>query len=158
MERLMHFSAEPITALDRTRNYGSGYGSLTKPGGFWVSVEGNGDGWSDWCRDEQFSLDRLTYPHEVTLAASARILRITTPGGIYAFTAKYGTDRFPMGLEIDWARVAETYQGILITPYQWSCRLGDGSAWYYGWDCASGCIWDLAAIDSIRVIEPSRKD
>ena len=23
--------------------------------------------------------------------------------------------------------------------------------WYHGWDCASGCIWDLKAIDSINV-------
>lgn len=150
-ERLVHWSADPIAVLDPAWDYSSGRTRLDKPTGLWVSVEGNGDGWADWCRAEEFGLDRLTHAHEVTLAPSARILRITTPEGIDALTAEYGTGRYA-GVEVDWPRIAQEYQGILISPYQWSRRLADGCSWYYGWDCASGCIWDLTAIESVRLL------
>jgi hypothetical protein len=148
--RLIHWSTEPVTALDPAWDYSGGRPRLDKPAGFWVSVEGDGDGWSDWCRSEGFGLDRLAYAHEVTLAPAARILRISTPGGIDALTAEYGTGRYA-GIEIEWSRVAQEYQGVLIAPYQWSRRLADGCSWYYGWDCASGCIWDVNAVASIRL-------
>jgi hypothetical protein len=50
---------------------------------------------------------------------------------------------------IDWEKVqADGYFGMEISPYLWSRRL-DGGMWYYGWDCASGVIWDKRAfIDS----------
>jgi hypothetical protein len=147
--RLIHWSAEPLAAIDPAWDYSGGRTRLDKPTGFWVSVEGNGDGWADWCRDEQFGVERLAHEHEVTLAPDARILRITTPEGIDALTKQYGTGRYG-GHEIDWPRVAQEYQGILISPYQWSRRLAEGCSWYYSWDCASGCIWDLNAIAAIR--------
>jgi hypothetical protein len=25
----------------------------------------------------------------------------------------------------------------------------DNCGWYYGWDCASGCIWDSAAVERV---------
>lgn len=49
---------------------------------------------------------------------------------------------------INWPMVADRYQGIVIAPYLWSRRM-DGGLWYYGWDCASGCIWDAAAVASV---------
>ena len=54
--------------------------------------------------------------------------------------------------EIDWKKVKSKYQGIIIAPYQWSCRLNLDSNWYYGWDCASGCIWDLDCIKDFKLI------
>lgn len=50
---------------------------------------------------------------------------------------------------IDWRRVAESYQGIVIAPYVWARRHHLASGWYYAWDCASGCIWDSAAVAAI---------
>lgn len=38
-------------------------------------------------------------------------------------------------------------------PYQWRRRNERGFSWYYGWDCASGCIWRASAIREIRLIE-----
>lgn len=46
----------------------------------------------------------------------------------------------PYTRSIDWLRVKTQYGGIEIAPYQWKRRLS--SFWYYGWDCASGAIWD----------------
>lgn len=147
--RLIHWSAAPILALDRAWDYSGYRARLDKPTGFWVSVEGDGDGWSDWCRSEQFGVERLAHEHEVVLTPAARILQITTPEGIDALTERYGTGRYG-GMEIEWSRLAGEYQGILIAPYQWSRRLADGRSWYYSWDCASGCVWDLDAIAAIR--------
>lgn len=155
-DRLVHFSTEPITELDPSYTYDrAGYNF--KPAGFWVSVEGNGDGWSDWCRGEQFRLDGLTYPHGVELDPAAAILRLTTADEIRAFTEEWRTkfDRTRPWVDtldgIDWGRLASSYQGIVISPYSWECRLE--VFWYYGWDCASGCIWDLSAITSIVPME-----
>ena len=51
---------------------------------------------------------------------------------------------------INWPAVAERYGGILITPYQWSHRMS--LHWYCGWDCASGCVWDLSQIKSVELL------
>ena len=40
--------------------------------------------------------------------------------------------------------------GIIIAPYQWYCRMTVD--WYYTWDCASGCIWNLDAIESVNAV------
>lgn len=55
--------------------------------------------------------------------------------------------------ELDWLKVKQKYQGIIIAPYQWKCRMAQETKWYYGWDCASGCIWDLDCIDEFKLIE-----
>ena len=56
---------------------------------------------------------------------------------------------------IDWPAVATDYPGLIIAPYQWSCRMSEFTRWYYGWDCASGCIWNADAI--ARVTEEARE-
>ncbi len=56
---------------------------------------------------------------------------------------------------IDWIKVAKQYAGLIIAPYQWGYRLEPGTHWYYGWDCASGCIWDASVIERIEAIEPA---
>lgn len=50
---------------------------------------------------------------------------------------------------IDYPKVAEKYGGIEITPLLHRKRLS--AAWYYGWDCASGCVWSRKAIRDIRL-------
>jgi hypothetical protein len=51
-----------------------------------------------------------------------------------------------------WNLVKEKYQGIIICPYFHNRRLMTShSQWYYGWDCASGCIWDVDCIKSFEL-------
>jgi hypothetical protein len=72
------------------------------------------------------------------------------------FYKKYSSDRSPysglgeFGNWIDWKKVAKDYCGIEIPRYLWSCRMSH--SWYYGWDVASGCIWDLKHV-SMQLIE-----
>lgn len=122
--------------------------SGVKPRGLWVSV---GSEWEDWCASENWGLDGTELHYQVTVADTASILTLESPQAIDDFTAAYGTaDRFS---NIDWAAVAGPYDGILITPYQWSKRLDHSTFWYYGWDCASGCVWNPAAIQSLTIRE-----
>lgn len=148
---LRHYASEALE-LDRARQYGQASGDY-KPNGFWVSVLGERD-WPSWCMDEGFALDSLGAEHEVVLSESANIRLIESVDGLDEFFEAYRTALYP-GDErrgaINWAMVAEDYDGILITPYQYGRRLN--AMWYYGWDCASGCIWNLDAIESVRVLE-----
>ncbi len=154
---LRHYAESPV-ALDRTRKYMQADPVVPdKPRGFWVSIAGEDD-WPTFCRSEKFGLDRLVAEHTVVLAADAAVLHLQTAGELEAFHAEYSvaqTAAFPLTAEryrpIDWHAVARAYEGIIIAPYQWSMRL-DGPFWYYGWDVASGCIWDLGAIDSVTVL------
>lgn len=127
-----------------------------KPRGFWVSILGEDD-WPSWCRSEGFRVAHLAYEHEVNLSPDARMLVLSTPGSMVDFTVEYGKPYFPgddyTGYAIDWGLVAGEFQGIIIPTYQWGQRLN--LDWYYGWDCASGCIWDLSAIESVSLMEGS---
>jgi len=153
--RLVHYSASPLTAVRSVEQTDQPH---FKPRGLWVSAEtGNEDGWAEWCLEESFALGRLACLSEIKLAADARILRLASARDIDEFTARRGVAAVPVyrtHRTINWQPVAEEYQGIIIAPYIWERRLTDHAPWYYAWDCASGCIWDAAAIASIHLSEP----
>ncbi len=142
-----------------------------KPIGLWVSVKGEDD-WPWWCGENEFYPDGLAYVYEVRLCPQANIHHISTAEGLLDFHQRYAvqTDyerrmeemypgsRYGLTEEflrhqwpIDWREVVQSYDGLIIAPYLWSQRLG-GPHWYYGWDCASGCIWTPAVI-AIKEIE-----
>jgi hypothetical protein len=63
-------------------------------------------------------------------------------------------NRLTLPIYIDWLRVAQKSAGIIIAPYIWERRLH--LPWYYGWDCASGCVWDAAAVLSVKRLKSVR--
>ena len=150
---LSHFSNEPYlrhiySKKQRVAEYRS---CFDKPCGLWVSVDGEHD-WPSWCESESFGIGR--FRHQIYLAPDSNVLHLKSASDIMDFRAKWGIekeDRF-RDVYIPWEKVAEAYQGIIIAPYQWSRRMEEN--WYYGWDCASGCIWDAAAI---QCAEPIRE-
>lgn len=151
--RFIHYSSKKITELESREYYQDKMDWQTKPHGLWISVEGiPGDyNWKKWCKDERYRLKHLTYSYEVIFKDDARILHLKTPEEIFSFTKEYPNKTRDWDAEwdtyaLDWHRVKDKYQGIIIAPYQWGCRLCLKSSWYYGWDCASGCIWDLTCI------------
>jgi len=155
--RLLHYAKAPVTSVYSTeqREVDSVYG---KPRGLWVSADDFEDNWRHWCEAEDFRLECLTHVHEVDLAADAEILRMASAYELDAFTREFqqGEGR---QLRINWPTVATRWQGVIIAPYIWERRLHGGYSWYYGWDCASGCIWDARAVASIRLVtvEPIRE-
>ncbi len=146
-DKLWHYTGEPLAMEPRAyeqpepREYG-------KPVGLWVSVEGKDD-WPSWCQGEEFRLDQLAYRTPMTIKDGASVLFIN-PGTLRRFDTDFGVSwRWGENSQwtargIDWRAVAERYDGIIIAPYSWHHRLE--MSWYYTWDCASGCIWNLDAV------------
>lgn len=120
--------------------------------GLWVGV---GEAWREWCEYEDWDPGTLGVRHVVELTPEANVLVLETPEELDQFTARFGIQTYPDHLlagdfEIDWEQVKNVHQGLIIAPYQWTRR--HALYWYYGWDCASGCIWDENAIYAIREV------
>lgn len=154
-ERLIHYTAQPFELEQRCVEQKDPQTFALKPVGLWVSVD---DAWHVAALD-MFGDDELQHASLVTLASDAHVLRLKTVREIDSFTEQYAIiadERFDfLSRTIDWRRVAAEYQGIIIAPYQFERRLTQHTFWYYGWDCASGCIWDTAAIASVEAITES---
>lgn len=150
---LLHYTRDPLV-FDPSRKYKQGE-SYFKPVGFWVSAGEEGADWKRWCVGEHFSIDRLCAVSQVQLRRDHGCLVLRDVADLYAFTREYvvrpgSSEYYQYTRTINWPRVVRDYPGILIPEYIWSCRLDDRVSWYYPWDAASGCIWDLSSIESVR--------
>lgn len=160
---LEHYSDKPLVWPPKDHaqtNCKKGWGHPPKPEGLWVSVKGGDPDWPEWCEGEGFRLEHLAVCTRVILASDANIRIVSGEAELLAFDAEYGFDYDYGGTvpfthrRIDWVRLATNYDGLIIAPYVWSCRLPmelNGrrkgvSDWYYPWDCASGAIWRGRAI------------
>lgn len=158
--KLLHYSSErldciyPCNFLQRVD---------PKPSGIWVSVEDVGDPkknltWPEWCEDADFDPGRLCYVHEICLKPDANILELSTTADMLSFNRSFRKPLLPglfSNMTMDWPRVSAEYQGILIAPYHFDLRMDRDFFWYFGWDCSSGCLWDLEAIASISLLPSS---
>lgn len=147
---LSHFSSAPLGEIRSTEqgwkdDYRSCY---DKPKGFWLSVDGEHD-WRSWCSSEMPSWLEGKTRYRIHVADWSRLLVLTDALDLDCFTERYGRDtpRYNQTY-IDWPAVAEIHSGIVIAPYCWSRRMHH--SWYYGWDCASGCIWNAEAIARVE--------
>ncbi len=162
--KLYHYSREPVSKLvaefyDRYKEHWPEEGSM-KPCGLWFSVEDyfleEDTNWYDWCVSERFRIGALRHKYRVHVAKDAKILWLQNANDIMNFSKEYhANDPFDFGrfvkdpsrppyvYSIKWSLVKSEYDGIIIAPYQWGCRNAGESTWYYPWDCASGCIWNL---------------
>jgi hypothetical protein len=140
--QLVHFSHTVVPQVIAVRQNLQFIGPYTKPDGFWVSDEDANVGWKGWCQDNDFALESLKYIHDVTLRDDSNVLILRSSEEVNDFTQEYRSneerDAFDESM-IDWKRVASEHNGLIITPYLWESRYKP--SWYYGWDCASGCIW-----------------
>lgn len=170
VDNLYHYSRQVITNLtQRELVFGETYDEIHKPNkyylrpfmkpeGLWFSPEDDTQEYDESWRAYSSELPRITliYKYHVKLSPTANLLRISDVSGMYKFGKKY---QYTEGLSvyrklgICWQDVAVDYQGILIVPYQYSLRLHSDFDWYYPWDCASGCIWDLSAIGSLTLLQ-----
>ncbi len=140
--------------LNRKRTYVQEAQPCYKPQGLWFEVDGD---WQRWCKAEDWGKEWFVIEHFLEFDP-ARVLHLESAFTIDLFHERYaipcGTLR--LGLTIDWPRVADEYAGIVIAPYCWERRME--YMWYYGWDCASGCIWDLSIITKFEVLTTERKE
>lgn len=146
MTELVHYSLQPLKKI-RTVPLQQQHVTF-KPSGLWVSVEGEYD-WKTWCMDNSFNLNRFEFKSYIKLKTNSKILKIDTLKGMDDFTREYIKKTSYKVDMINWKSVAEKWQGIVISPYQWSKKLDNKTFWYCIWDCASGCVWDADAIESV---------
>lgn len=156
---LIHYTNEKFS-LERREYDQNELNWHAKPNGLWVSVEGKCD-WKWWCNAESFNLENLAVSYELKLKEDANILYLSTADDIRDFSKLYHLSTRSLDSEYDsyqinWNKVKQKYQGIIISTYQWDCRLAHDTYWYYGWDCACGCIWDLDCIEEFELIENSK--
>jgi len=129
----------------------------SKPSGLWYGIA---DSWINWCLSEDFG-GIHEYIYDVVIDEN-KILTIDNIPDFEKFEKDhYDIPGWAKHLHPNWnfnrqffdsmnySRVAENFGGIEISPYQWDKRLK--SMWYYGWDCASGCIWNPDAIKSLNL-------
>lgn len=147
--KLWHFSGKKLV-FDSSRQYPGVHPYRMKPSGLWLSDETD-LGWKQWCTNEDWNTSDLRHCSQFDCDTS-RWLCIGNLEQILEFTSKYkkhGSYHNP----IDWGRVKQDYSGIIITPYLWRARMN--LHWYYGWDCASACVWDLSTVTMMGPMEPS---
>jgi hypothetical protein len=168
-----HWASEPVR-LRKMKYTQSGH---PKPNGLWFDVN---EEWKQWCEGVDFRLDTLRYRHTVTILDRSRMLFLRGDKDIDEFTHQYcrslfgdiqllqsseEADKFARDYRSDlfaeikqqfsnyiaWGEVAEKHSGIIVAPY--SRAKSETYLWYYGWNCASGCIWDTSVI---RLGKPRR--
>lgn len=130
-----------------------------KPNGLWYGINWE---WEEWCKSEMPKwLHKKHFSLEIDMN---KILLLDSTEKIMDFQKEFGEmpDWMNDGLKriknheyINWEKVAEKYSGIEISPYQYSLRFK--LMWYYGWDIASGCIFNLSCIKSINLITEKEK-
>jgi hypothetical protein len=114
-----------------------------KPRGLWYGI---GPSWIDWVRSEMpdWEVDNI---FKIDIDVD-KILKITNSEELLAFNKNYGVKTHYYNV-IDWVKVASEYGGIEISPYNYKLRMAREVFWYYGWDVASGCIWDEGVITGV---------
>lgn len=125
-----------------------------KPNGLWYCV---GFGWLDFTTSDFqdfYTIGNRVYAFEISLEG-LNVLKITSYEELVKFEEiylapsenEYMKDK---KFDIDWSKVAENYDGIEIAPYIYKARMGH--MWYYGWDVASGCIWNTTNLKSKKIL------
>lgn len=151
--KLIHYSSQKIDRLEKRKYNQSDLRFQSKPNGLWISID---DAWKTWCESENYNVNSLSFSYEIVLKENADILHLKTKEDIFDFSKQYPSKTRDWDVEWDtyhlqWDEVKKNHQGIIISPYQWESRLSLESSWYYGWDCACGCIWDISTIKYFKL-------
>lgn len=130
-----------------------------KPNGLWYECQdGSSETWKEFCTvgiTDGYGKYDSTY-NVILKDSGYHILHITDDRHFEKFHKMYSVNHpaDPDGTKgfdkmIDWPRVAEDYAGIEICPYLSDKRNDDDAFWYYGWDVASGCIWNPQGVEEL---------
>ena len=130
--------------------------SSDKPKGLWYQID---DSWEEWCKYNMpqwlGTSSRGAYKTNIEIDKT-NVLVIKTLEDFDNFHNKYRALNIYYNklVNINWERVSEEYDGIEISDYFYERRLTGWCSWYYGWDLASGCIWNTNIIKVVG--EPTK--
>ena len=119
-----------------------------KPNGIWFGI---GDSWINWIESDS---PKWAKPSVIKIELNlSKILNLRKDSDLRDFEERYLYMERSM-YSADWRRVALTYDGIIhwMHPYGGRFLLDDPRSFWYGWDVRSGCVWNPAAIKSIKII------
>jgi len=129
-----------------------------KPNGFWYGC--NND-WYKWCKYEGMNEFLLKYIHKISLNYNIKttlnkpnkekLLIINNEKDFIKFDKLYGITKQKYRYII-WKMVFNDFGGIEICPHFNKFVGNEKYMWYWSWDVASGCIWNIKTI--IKKIEP----
>lgn len=134
--------------------------NIYKPIGFWYSCRNY---WYDWVISEDMTHFLHKYIIQVNIKNNIttnihnkdpnKLLVIRSLKDFDLFTNTY---KIKISDNINWIKVSKDFGGIEICPYLEKRR---HAHWYYGWDVASGCIWNTdSIIKNIKLIYEKNKD
>ncbi len=175
--QLIHYSAQPELKPESCSNKGHIH---FKPRGLWVSVGTAWKDWCDseefeWAKlkhehtinlksdnnvlvmttpEELIAFSQMYKSDLVTVESVLKETNLVAIDSIRHKVAKLLGDPFDQSEYvhyIDWGHVSNKHQGIIINPYQFGCRCDPKTQWYYPWDVASGCIWDVDCIEDVQI-------
>ena len=152
---LSHFSEDGIVFNDQMKYDLHQRGEFFKPHGLWLSDESGEEGWKNWCEGEGFRTETLNVERKFKVDLE-NVIVLDSLEKLVSFHMLFnqalpGMEKFnspgKYNSQINWGDVAKVCSGIVIAPYHYEARMN--YMWYYGWDCASGCIWDLTKVKEI---------
>lgn len=150
-----HWTAEPWK-YDPTYKLVVRERRLDKPPGLWYDVDGD---WKRYCFNDYWNQEGFEHRYELILDLK-QIMIVDSPEMFELFCDSYHPVKPEFrsalhprwGEEISWTQLMKECAGVEIAPYFWKFRNDPKCNWYYTWDCASGCIWDYAAILDVHEI------
>lgn len=141
----MHNSELPIKRLKRKSIEQTNISN--KPEGFWYSID---DAWISWCKknDNLDWIGKFNYSVDIS---KLNILKLYSEAKIFEFTEMYNDGNGIFTTFVDWREVAKKYDGIEITVYFPHLAGDSRTNWLKGWDCASGCIWNMKNVKITKI-------
>jgi len=153
-----------INKLDQV--YQSGYGQSLKPDGLWY---GFGTNWIDFVRDpaNKGLIDRYTKPEYFYNIDVKTITVDDLPVKSNAQGEEYAAAVLVLRSHDDIQKLMSIYPNfrivraggmflanwIAISFHFGGLEISDAIATYFGWDVASGCVWDKNAITNIQTLQ-----
>lgn len=148
--------------FDPTHKLGGGH--MGKPNGLWASPKKPHKEvytWEQWCRNEDFHLEKLNHFFDFRLKKGTKILRIHNLSDIIPYLKeredyKEYSELFPSLVaadptrykKLDMEKIHTNFDGMEVYMGQNWCELHD-SEMFYPWDVDSLVLWNLDRVITI---------
>lgn len=127
----------------------------TKPRGLWYGFDNS---WIDWVHSNMPEWEETHFTHKFKIEVDESKILVLKAKDMVPFTMEFSQKRYGLKV-INWPAIAkEGWCGIEIPQYHDELRLDFDFFWYYGWDCASGCIWNKDVLKDIVYLSSLAKE